>query len=55
MRDGIPLSSVVSRGMNEEEVVQRFPPAPETAWQGRREYRQTDPPKYHAQVVRGKQ
>lgn len=41
--------------MDEEEIVQRFPLAPGTAYQGRREHHQTDTSRYHAEVVRGKQ
>ncbi|KAF3049445.1 hypothetical protein E8E11_007748 [Didymella keratinophila] len=55
MRDGMPLSSVMSRGTDEEEMLQRFPPAPETAYQGCHEHRQTGPSRYHAQIVRSKQ
>ncbi|KAJ4340549.1 hypothetical protein N0V87_002534 [Didymella glomerata] len=54
-RDGMTLSSVMSRGTDEEEIVQRSPPAPETVYQGRHGNRQTDPSRYHAQVVRSKQ
>ncbi|KAL1654836.1 hypothetical protein SLS61_002585 [Didymella pomorum] len=55
MRDGMPLGSVMSRGTDEEEMVQRFPSAPETAYQGRHEHHQTDPERYHARIVRSKQ
>lgn len=55
MRDGMPLSSVMSRGTDEEEMAQRFPQAPETTYQGRHEHRQTDSSRYQVQVVRGKQ
>lgn len=55
MRHGMPLSSVMSGQTDEEEMVQRFPPQPETAYQGHREARHTAPSRYHAQVVRSKQ
>ncbi|KAF2630796.1 hypothetical protein BU25DRAFT_483602 [Macroventuria anomochaeta] len=55
MRDGMPLSSVMSRGTDEDEMMQRFPPQPENAYQGHREQRHVAPPRHHAQVVRGKQ
>ncbi|KAF1929584.1 uncharacterized protein M421DRAFT_91437 [Didymella exigua CBS 183.55] len=54
MRDGVPLSSVMSRGADEEEMVQRLPPAPEMAYHGRHEHRHSQPPRYHKQVVLGK-
>jgi ASC-1-like (ASCH) protein len=55
MRNAEPLSSVMSRGTDEEEMVQRFPPQPENTYQGYQGQQYAAPPRYHTQVVRGKQ
>ncbi|KAJ4317066.1 hypothetical protein N0V94_005141 [Neodidymelliopsis sp. IMI 364377] len=55
MSNGIPLSSVMSRGTDEEEMVQRFPPRPENAYRGHYDQRHTSPLGHQAQIVRGKQ
>ncbi|KAJ4983850.1 hypothetical protein SVAN01_10654 [Stagonosporopsis vannaccii] len=54
-RNGMPLSSVMSGATDEEEMVQRFPPQPDTVYHGHREQRLSQPPRYHSQTVRGKQ
>lgn len=63
MRDGMPLTSAMSRNTDEEEMVQRFPNLPDAAYHGQREQRAqreqqyAAPPRYHghSQVVHGKQ
>ncbi|KAF9692656.1 hypothetical protein EKO04_009349 [Ascochyta lentis] len=54
MHNGLPLSSVLSRGTDEEEMVQQGLHQPESVYQGREQRTQRG---YHghAQVVRGKQ
>jgi len=54
-RDGMPLSSIMSGATDEEEMVQRFPPRPDSVYHGQREQRQSQPPRYHSQMIRGKQ
>lgn len=55
MSKGVPLTSVVSRGTDEEQMVQSFPPSPGNVHQGRGDERRAGAPRYQSQVVRSKQ
>ncbi len=55
MRNGMPLPSVMSRGTDDEEMIQWFPPQPDSVYHGHREQRRSDLARDHAQAVQGKQ